>query len=466
MHIYIKSNQGDFVEHDYEALNKLLSDSDNSSILGFMINNQGIGAHYLFEKNSATNELKAYYVSKFDGKYKYSLDYYQLTSTGKTKYVRTSQPTRWTTLDTELNIGDCFFSEKERNDLRDKAREDCITEIIGYSPYDENSTRLLLNVHDNTWDILEVFRALPQSNKDLLTDKIYAQIFSPQNRFILPTLIKSFQYFSQANITLNEEDILCLFKCEESVLNTLTQTNSLTRENWDEVKKLPKPYAMAYALGVLNNNHILDENTRAFLRGYIKSQDATNLHTIAHIMVYLHKQERLNSDNLSFLTQYPTDSLNSLSQCMALYQDKKINEPIWDILKKGSDLNQTHQLLERSNEYSLPYPKTYTLLYQQGTSPLESARVLLNDYTKNNSGFLLFLHGHWNRHHVLEVAALVKKIDQKQIEDIGTLFDELSKINLINPEKGSLARRISFILKQIAPQEELKDEHAPISLSF
>ncbi|WP_133126845.1 DUF5617 domain-containing protein [Legionella nagasakiensis] len=99
----------------------------------------------------------------------------------------------------------------------------------------------------------------------------------------------------------------------------------------------------------------------------------------------------------------------------------------------------------------LSAPASYHRLYQTSKDPLQSARALLDDYTKGNSWWLRFFTGHWNRHHVQEVAQIVKKIDEGRIKDNDTLVSELDKIHLVNLN-GSLARRTLFIKEKFAEE--------------
>ncbi|MGL5742764.1 MAG: DUF5617 domain-containing protein [Legionella sp.] len=111
------------------------------------------------------------------------------------------------------------------------------------------------------------------------------------------------------------------------------------------------------------------------------------------------------------------------------------------------DEKRTQKSPKKSIDDPLFIPASYAKLYYQGVYPLQGARQLLNDYTKNNSAISRFFHGHWNRHHVAEVSQLVNKIDKGDIQDVTSLIAELKKINLVNT-KGSLARRIYFLEEQ------------------
>lgn len=93
------------------------------------------------------------------------------------------------------------------------------------------------------------------------------------------------------------------------------------------------------------------------------------------------------------------------------------------------------------------YPASYGSLITGVTDNLLKARAILDDYTKGDSAICRFFTGHWNRHHVAEVQALVLRIDGKGSDPITTvekLLEELDKIELANPD-GSLARRTGYI---------------------
>lgn len=75
------------------------------------------------------------------------------------------------------------------------------------------------------------------------------------------------------------------------------------------------------------------------------------------------------------------------------------------------------------------------------------AEILLNDYTKGNSWFMLILSLHWNRHYLTTVSKLVAKIkDPKNTayKNIDTILTDLKAIDTKN-YCGSLARRKTFI---------------------
>lgn len=100
---------------------------------------------------------------------------------------------------------------------------------------------------------------------------------------------------------------------------------------------------------------------------------------------------------------------------------------------------------------SFIYPASYTKICDNHADPLAKARALLDDYTKSNSSISRFFHGHWRRHHVVELSLIIEEIGQdKTINNLKDLLHLLSCIPLQN-NKGSLAHRIGFIKEHILP---------------
>nr|HAT8713573.1 hypothetical protein [Legionella jordanis] len=65
--------------------------------------------------------------------------------------------------------------------------------------------------------------------------------------------------------------------------------------------------------------------------------------------------------------------------------------------------------------------------------------------------------GHWNRHHAEEVGKILMQIDKGFITNTDELFAELEQIPLSN-EAGSLARRLSFLLKTALTPKPMIEE--------
>lgn len=75
---------------------------------------------------------------------------------------------------------------------------------------------------------------------------------------------------------------------------------------------------------------------------------------------------------------------------------------------------------------------------------VQRARARLDDYTKGDSAVRRFFSGHWNRHHVKDVAAIVRDIDRGKLNSRASIIERLRAIQLVNKE-GSLATRRRFL---------------------
>ncbi|ASQ44729.1 DUF5617 domain-containing protein [Legionella clemsonensis] len=133
------------------------------------------------------------------------------------------------------------------------------------------------------------------------------------------------------------------------------------------------------------------------------------------------------------------------------------------------NLPQTVQLVSLADETPLSpaqhiakraWPESYQTFIKEGQSLLQQARFLLDDYIKGGSWVQRFFSGHWNRHHAEEVGKVVMQIDKGLIRNTDELFAELEQISLSN-EAGSLARRLSFLLKTaLAPKPMIEENNA------
>lgn len=148
-----------------------------------------------------------------------------------------------------------------------------------------------------------------------------------------------------------------------------------------------------------------------------------------------------NNDNIGF------DLKNADNRtALGLFSEEHTG-PEWEALRERIRLMSEKAERERVTK------SNNSLFSKQITDPiLKQAVTLLNDYTKNNSLWSRFIHGHWNRHHVKEVNALVVKVYQMQITTAQGLLDELAKIHLVN-SKGALANRINMIQRLITMRE-------------
>lgn len=143
------------------------------------------------------------------------------------------------------------------------------------------------------------------------------------------------------------------------------------------------------------------------------------------------------------------DSNNPLFKAYKRGQASLINQT--PAPAKASGLKQAHKAgvsdqnksapTTTSNKVNTTFPASYERLYTKEMDPLSGALALLNDYTKDNSTLKRIAFFHWNRHHVSQVNTIV---EDKSINNIGSLIKALDRIALVNPE-GSLSRRIAFI---------------------
>lgn len=99
------------------------------------------------------------------------------------------------------------------------------------------------------------------------------------------------------------------------------------------------------------------------------------------------------------------------------------------------------------------FPTSYfKLTHHNGLTSLERAKILLNDYTKNNNCLIRFFTFHWCRNFVRQTHQIVQCIESGEIRTIEALNDRVDNelIKLVDfGEDSSLARRIAFIQSQI-----------------
>lgn len=128
----------------------------------------------------------------------------------------------------------------------------------------------------------------------------------------------------------------------------------------------------------------------------------------------------------------------SLSEHSVSGESDTLSEEELNVEKEPS----TKPVPEKS--FGLPYPPSYSALITDISDDLLKAKRILEDYTKYNSCIGRFFSGHWNRHHVAAVNALVIRIGEGELLSVQDLLEELNAIVLVNPI-GSLAKRIAFI---------------------
>ncbi|MCD6047881.1 MAG: hypothetical protein K0S08_1528 [Gammaproteobacteria bacterium] len=133
--------------------------------------------------------------------------------------------------------------------------------------------------------------------------------------------------------------------------------------------------------------------------------------------------------------QYPNSREWGWTWCL---EDTLRNQNLQDVAQRG--------YISSDQEY----PSSYEKIWQKGTCFLESAKYLLRDYTKDNSSAMRFFSGHWNRHHLEDVSAI---LDVYIIKDIDVIINRLLRIELKN-QNGSLATRIKFICNKYSAFNE------------
>ncbi len=101
----------------------------------------------------------------------------------------------------------------------------------------------------------------------------------------------------------------------------------------------------------------------------------------------------------------------------------------------------------------LKIPASYSKIPTETNTLLWNIRDILNDYTKGNSSVVRIFTGHWNRHHLREIAGIVSQIDLRSLASGADVIRELKQIKLTN-KTGSLARRIQFIVEEEARVSE------------
>ncbi len=130
-------------------------------------------------------------------------------------------------------------------------------------------------------------------------------------------------------------------------------------------------------------------------------------------------------------------------------------------LSPGKPISPAQQLAKRAGS------DFYLQLTKNNSSIVHKGRSLLADYTKNNSPFLRFLHGHWNRTQIKEAEKIIALIDEEIITEEHELFDELEQLRMPN-EAGALNKRLCF-LQRIASENRknsLKTEELSQKTAF
>lgn len=125
------------------------------------------------------------------------------------------------------------------------------------------------------------------------------------------------------------------------------------------------------------------------------------------------------------------------------YEMQSVDKQLTHLLHEQERIVHAQSLLTKSTIQDT-LPQSYRSLTGEQKETLAQIRALLDDYTKSGSALKRAFTGHWNRHHVDEVQAIVGKIDNGHYSNVQSLIQDLAAIKPNNPE-GSLARRIAFI---------------------
>lgn len=100
--------------------------------------------------------------------------------------------------------------------------------------------------------------------------------------------------------------------------------------------------------------------------------------------------------------------------------------------------------IEEENKRFEAANKKYKAIWDP-SNPRESIKRILNDYAKNNSFFMLAFSFHLNRHHVKEVDAIAKSINDNT--DFKAILDQLNQIN--KSPSGTLAEITTFLCHKL-----------------
>ncbi|MFT4059835.1 MAG: ankyrin repeat domain-containing protein [Legionella sp.] len=169
-----------------------------------------------------------------------------------------------------------------------------------------------------------------------------------------------------------------------------------------------------------------------------------------NIIEYLCDNHKFSQETIkkSYTIACKNKRLNVVKYLHAPANNPKISFKVLNKLLEESPPNSPYVSYikkEFSNELkNVHTPVSYDNLCNQFSFPMEKARALLNDYTKNNSALNRFFHGHWNRHHVHKVSMIVNDITNHIINTPQELLERLKAINPQN-KTGSIARRTQYI---------------------
>ena len=157
------------------------------------------------------------------------------------------------------------------------------------------------------------------------------------------------------------------------------------------------------------------------------------------------------------------------------YNQDKLNKLFFQVPATVKEIYLTGPTAQSSAVWlkRVDWPVSYSRITREGATNnniMKVAETLLDDYTKGNSCSLRFFSGHWNRHYVGQVGAIVLKIQQKNVPEwqktpLDTEILTLIKNIKIENQCGSLARRISFIEHKNCEVIKLLNSN-PITVDF
>lgn len=164
-----------------------------------------------------------------------------------------------------------------------------------------------------------------------------------------------------------------------------------------------------------------------------------------------------HEDVVEYLLQRPKINLNVVMQdgnisatalgwadiCSHQYAYQRIVQKILRSVLQSEDTIESFNTTGLNLKIKAQINLAQDLVKNKLNLSFKHAKKLLEDYVSKNA-FARFFTGHWNRHHVSEVSAILIKINSGAISTLDELLLALKSINLINPD-GTLAHDIKCI---------------------
>ncbi|KTC65059.1 Uncharacterised protein (plasmid) [Legionella adelaidensis] len=218
---------------------------------------------------------------------------------------------------------------------------------------------------------------------------------------------------------------------------------------WGGIQAQPNKKLAAYYIAELDRLHNFIDA--------LEQKDTAHLQNNRFYAYFLEGQ-KLKSEDFKVSGKLTHKTPPAASENTPDLQPRATHPPA--ILNQSQSENRTHRQDTETNTKA-PY-EPYLKLWNTKSTPLLSARELLNDYTKGNSCVKRFFYGHWNRHHVAEIAKIVDQIDKGDIRSAADLMDALNAIVPGNP-KGSFARRREFTEQRFIDCKVLPPTYKPLA---